>query len=159
MANEGPYFYVSAICGNTWRIVSGPYETHDVALAEVPWVTVAALARDRSLCFWSWGTCRSEVSMPTPLGSERRAPARKPDPSPRPEDEASRDVEMNREREAPLSINEYIRLVQGMLLREGMERADYATMQASYLAGHTPVDAFDRLAAGRAEREGRAGAG
>lgn len=54
----GPY-YVSAVDGNRYFLMAGPYDNHAQALADVDRARVIADERDPRACFMSWGTCRS----------------------------------------------------------------------------------------------------
>lgn len=54
-------YYISVIReGAGARLVSGPYKTHDAALAVVATVRAWAAKQDPWLDFDAWGTCRSD---------------------------------------------------------------------------------------------------
>jgi hypothetical protein len=53
----GDYF-VSAMDGDQFWLMAGPYKTHDEALGAVCAVREIACDHDPRGCFYAWGTCR-----------------------------------------------------------------------------------------------------
>lgn len=59
--------YVSATNGRARALVSGPYPSHALALADVARVNAAVCARDPRAHFYGWGTARVTVPDGEPL--------------------------------------------------------------------------------------------
>ena len=54
------HYYVSAIDGSKYYLMSGPYESHQSALDHVDRVRYIAEENDRRAVWMSFGTCRKE---------------------------------------------------------------------------------------------------